>query len=193
MKGQQQCFKWKSDENGYLQFNFIYVKCPKVSSYRDQCLPELRLGRLTVNGAGGKGSTQTLHFMACKWQLINDLKCCTNSIQYTKNLIVCFCSGGCVYCPERTWKVAGSQLVFPFLRGPASLRPPLLLCVLPASSLLHHPSTPRYFLLDNSPVLIFAKVWMANRVSIYRLLSRGLWMRNSWDGLSVAFEIGPWG
>lgn len=66
------------------------------------------------------------------------------------------CSGRLCTCyPERTWKIAGSQLVFPFLIVPRAFKP-----------LSIHPSTPRYFLLDNSPVLIFAKVWMANRVSM---------------------------
>ena len=40
-EGQQQYFKRKLDANGYLQYNFIYVKCPeKVNSYGDQWLPE---------------------------------------------------------------------------------------------------------------------------------------------------------
>ena len=78
-----------------------------------------------------------------------------------------FCSGTlCTRYSERTWKIAGSQLVFPFLHGPTSLPPSsfsVFFLPLPVSI---HPSTPRYFLLDNSPVLIFAKVWMANRVSV---------------------------
>ena len=56
-EGQQQYFKWKLDENGYLQYSFIYVKCPeKVNFYRGQWLQNLGSEKLTVNGEGGKKS-----------------------------------------------------------------------------------------------------------------------------------------
>ena len=84
-----------------------------------------------------------------------------------KNFNSIFCSGRlCTRYPERTWKIAGSQLVFPLLHGPTSLPPPSPSVFFLPLPFCIHPSTARCFLLDNSPVLSFAKVWMANRVSV---------------------------